>query len=78
MGSTSLRKRNLYGLTLECLGYGKFAKDCVLLMTAGGNGFSVAETWYNNFEKNLGWKNLGKVLGSGRIEEAHKLGASIR
>ncbi len=62
---------------LECLGYGRFAKKCVLLMTAGGGDYSQALAWYRNFDKNLGWKNLGEVLGAGKVEEARRLGASI-
>lgn len=66
----------LYAM-LECLGHERFAKECVLLMTADGRGFDVALTWYNNYEKNLGWKNIGAVLGGEKIEDAYKLGLSI-
>ena len=62
---------------LECLGYGKFPKQSVLLMTADGGDYSQAVTWYRTYERNLGWKNLGEVLGKGKMEEAYKLGASI-
>ena len=62
---------------LECLGYGRFAKESVLLMTAGGADYSQAVTWYRTYERNLGWKNLGEVLGKGKTSEAYKLGASI-
>lgn len=62
---------------LECLGYGKFAKQSVLLMTAEGGDYSQALTWYQTYEKNLGWKNLGEVLGKDKTEEAYALGASI-
>ena len=62
---------------LECLGYGKFAKKSVLLMTADGGNYSQAVTWYRTYEKNLGWKNLGEVLGKGKTKEAYALGASI-
>ena len=62
---------------LECLGYSKFAKECVLLMTADGFDYSQATTWYRNYERNLGWKNKGEILGSGKIEEAYRLGASL-
>lgn len=30
------------------------------------------------FITNLGWKNLGEILGSGKIKDAEKLGASIK
>lgn len=62
---------------LECLGYGKFPKKSVLLMTADGGDYSQAVTWYRTFERNLRWENLGEVLGKGKTKEAYQLGASI-
>lgn len=62
---------------LECLGYGKFPRESVLLMTAGGADYSQAVTWYRTYERNLGWKNLGEVLGCGRTRNAYELGASL-
>ena len=62
---------------LECLGYNKFPKKSVLLMTADGDDYSQAVTWYRTYERNLGWKNLGEVLGKKKIKEAYQLGASI-
>ena len=62
---------------LECLGYGRFAKQSVLLMTADGGDYSQAVTWYRTYERNLGWKNLGEVLGKGKAGEAYRLGASV-
>ena len=62
---------------LECLGYGKFPRESVLLMTAGGADYSQAVTWYRTYERNLGWKNRGEVLGSGKTEVAYRLGASL-
>ncbi len=62
---------------LECLGYGKFPRESVLLMTAGGADYSQAVTWYRTYERNLGWKNRGEVLGSGKTEAAYRLGASL-
>ena len=62
---------------LECLGYGRFPKKSVLLMTADGGDYSQAVTWYRTYERNLGWKNLGEVLGKGKIKEAYQLGASV-
>jgi len=63
---------------LRSLGYGGFPRKSVLLMTAGGSDYSQAVRWYETFERNLGWKNLGEVLGAGKISEAFELGASIR
>ena len=62
---------------LECLGYGKFARESVLLMTADGGDYSQAVTWYRTYERNLGWKNRGEVLGKGKSEAAYRLGASL-
>lgn len=62
---------------LECLGYDKFPRDSVLLMTAGGADYSQAVTWYRTYERNLGWRNRGEVLGAGKINEARRLGASL-
>ena len=62
---------------LECLGYGKFPKKSVLLMTADGGDYSQAVTWYRTYERNLKWKNLGEVLGKGKTHEAYQLGASL-
>ena len=62
---------------LECLGYNKFARESVLLMTADGGDYSQAVTWYRTYERNLGWKNRGEVLGKGKLEAAYGLGASL-
>ena len=62
---------------LECLGYGGFPKQSVLLMTADGGDYSQAVTWYRTYERNLRWKNLGEVLGKGKTKDAYRLGASI-
>ena len=63
--------------SLECMGYGRFVRESVLLMTADGSDYSQAVTWYRTYERNLGWKNRGEVLGKGKTEEAYKLGASL-
>lgn len=62
---------------LESLGYGGFARESVLLMSADGNDYSQAKTWYETYERNLGWTNRGEVLGKGKSEQARKLGASL-
>jgi multimeric flavodoxin WrbA len=62
---------------LECLGYAKFARESVLLMTADGGDYSQATHWYRTYERNLHWKNRGEVLGKGKTHEAYELGASI-
>lgn len=63
---------------LRSLGYDGFPRKSVLLMTAGGSDYSQAVRWYETFERNLGWKNLGEVLGTGKTNYAFKLGASIK
>ena len=63
---------------LRCLGYSKFPRKSVLLMTAGGSDYSQAVRWYETFERNLGWTNLGEVLGAGKTKEAERLGKTIR
>ncbi len=62
---------------LECLGYAKFVRESVLLMTADGSDYSQAVTWYRTFERNLRWKNRGEVLGKGKTDAAYQLGASL-
>lgn len=63
---------------LRCLGYEKFPHEGILIMTAGGSYYSQAVSWYRHYSSNLGWKNLGEILGSGKIKDAEKLGASIK
>ena len=55
-------------------------KDSVMLMTAGAPVETNANAtgWYAVFEEQMGWRNLGAVLGTGKVEEARALGASIR
>lgn len=62
---------------LECLGYPGFARECVLLMTADGADYSKARDWYRNYERNLGWKNRGEVLGKHKTGAAFALGTSL-
>ena len=69
--------------------YANPIKESVLLMAAEGWGFEETLHWYDNLEKHIGWKSIGKVLcggvmGCGDIEghkeltEAYDLGKSIR
>lgn len=62
---------------LESLGYSKFARESVLLMTADGADYSQAVTWYRTYEHNLGWTNRGEILGKGKEKEAYQLGVSL-
>lgn len=55
-------------------------KDTVFIMTSGApaemNPQPIA--WYQVFEQQMGWKNLGMVLGTGKENEAKALGESIK
>ena len=54
-------------------------RDTVLLLTSGAptEQNPIPIQWYSVFGR-LGWKNLGMVLGTGKIDEARTLGASIQ
>ena len=75
-GTLKIATDRLYA-QLQSRGYGKFPRKSVLLMTAGGSDYSQAVRWYETFERNLGWKNLGEVLGAGKIKEAKQIGMKI-
>lgn len=62
---------------LETKGYRAFARDCALLMTADGGDYSQALDWYMRYERNLGWRNRGVVLGKGKVREAYELGRGM-
>lgn len=64
-------------------------KESALLMAAEGNGFEETVYWYDRLMGHIGWKDCGKVLcggvmavgdieGKPELEEARKLGASIK
>lgn len=64
-------------------------KESVLLMAAEGDGFEESAQWYDNLERHIGWKSLGKVLcgsvmqvgdiaGKLELEEARALGAQVQ
>ena len=63
-------------------------KESVLIMAAEGHGFEESEYWYDNLEKHLNWKSIGKVLcggvlaigdieGKPELNDAFELGKSI-
>lgn len=67
-------------------------KESILIMAAEGHGFEESQYWYDNLEKHLGWKSVGKILCGGvmntgdisntreakeMLEKAYKLGLSI-
>ncbi len=64
-------------------------KNSILIMAAEGHGFEESLYWYDNLEKHLGWKSLGKVLcggvmdigdieGKPELNDAFELGKSIK
>ena len=64
-------------------------KESALLMAAEGDGFEESVYWYDRLMGHIGWKDWGKVLcggvmavgdieGKPELEEARKLGASIK
>jgi multimeric flavodoxin WrbA len=64
-------------------------KNCILIMAAEGNGFEEAIRFYNGLVKYLGWKSIGQILAGGvvnigdingkpELEEARKMGLSIK
>lgn len=70
-------------------GYTNPRKESALIMAAEGNGFEETVYWYDRLMGHIGWKDWGKVLcggvmavgdidGKPELEEARKLGASIK
>lgn len=59
-------------------GFEEAKRETAFLMTSGGPAEMnpLAIQWYQMFEQ-MGWKSLGAVLGTGKEDEARKLGASI-
>ena len=64
-------------------------KESALLMAAEGNGFEETVYWYDRLMGHIGWKDCGKVLcggvmavgdieGKPELEEARRIGASIK
>ncbi len=70
-------------------GYTNPRKESALLMAAEGNGFEETVYWYDRLMGHIDWKDCGKVLcggvmavgdieGKPELEEARRLGASIK
>ena len=70
-------------------GYTNPRKESALLMAAEGNGFEETVYWYDRLMGHIGWKDCGKALcggvmavgdieGKPELEEARRLGASIK
>ena len=72
----------------ECDNYKNPVKESILIMSAEGTGFEESETWYDNLEKHMGWKSIGKILcghvtqpgdtdGKPELKQAYELGKSL-
>lgn len=72
----------------ECDNYKNPLKESVLIMAAEGTGFEESELWYDNLEKHMRWKSIGKILcghvtqpgdteGKPELKQAFELGKSI-
>lgn len=79
----------LFAVTEESPDLATPPKKAMLIMAAQGDGFEETVFWYNGIMKHLGWTDCGQVLASGVekpgdvkgtpfIEQARKLGASIK
>ena len=68
----------LYALQ-KSMGLDAIKRDTVFIMTSGAPVEMNPQPieWYSTFEKMLGWKSLGMILGTGKTAEARKLGESI-
>lgn len=75
-GTLKTTADRLYAMLSRLKRHG-FAKEGILLMTAGSPIYDQALMWYSGYSRYNGWKNLGIVLGQGKSAEAKKLGASI-
>ena len=51
-------------------------KDYALLMTSGGSTIDHMMDWAQNFERWMGWKNLGYAMND--LQAAAEIGASIQ
>ena len=53
-------------------------KQIILISTARGTDYSATFDQYGIYSKYMGWEDLGQVLGTGKEDEARKLGESIK
>lgn len=60
-------------------GFDAAKKDTVFIMTSGAPAEMnpLAIEWYKKFSE-MGWKDLGMILGSDQVDEARRIGASIQ
>ena len=53
-------------------------KQAALISTARGIDYTTVLDQYGIYSKYMGWEDLGHVLGTGKEDEARRLGASIK
>ena len=53
-------------------------EQAVLISTARGTDYTTVLDQYGIYSKYMGWEDLGHVLGTGKEDEARRLGASIK
>ncbi len=79
-GTLKTATDRLYAL-FNKFGMENFKKESILILTAGAPYFDQPGDpveWYRGFSKQIGWNSLGEILGAEKIEEAKKLGESIK
>ena len=79
-GTLKTATDRLYALCNK-LGLDNFKRESILILTAGAPYFEQPGhpiEWYKGFSQQIGWKDLGQILGADKIEEAKKLGESIK
>lgn len=59
--------------------YGEEASNrkCALLMTSDDPDYNCCVKWFEDLAEQFGWEDMGEVLGSGNVQAAYDLGASI-
>ena len=68
----------IYAVHRTTNGFNLPQKETILLLTAGSPlAYEHPLSWYSLFEKMIGWKSLGTIFGSDKLEEAKALGSSI-
>lgn len=79
-GTLKTATDRLYAL-FNKFGMENFKKESILILTGGAPYFDQPGDpveWYRGFSKQIGWNSLGEILGAEKIEEAKKLGESIK
>lgn len=68
----------IYAVHRTTNGFNLPQKEKILLLTAGYPlAYEHPLSWYSLFEKKIGWKSLGTIFGSDKLEEAFELGERL-